>query len=88
MEGYIFQAKRWVTNVGSTPIQRHHSMMQQTPEEIHHAICITTSDYTKHGIQEARNTGVKIVGGIDLIKRIDNVFPGMYYKGLMNIDIN
>ena len=88
MEGYIFQAKRWVSNVGSTPIQRLHSMMQQTPEEIHHAICITTSDYTKHGIQEARNTGVKIVGGIDLIKRIDNVFPGMYYHGLLNFDNN
>jgi hypothetical protein len=62
-------------------------MMMQYQSEIHHAICITTSDYTRHGVLEAESTGVQIINGEQLMTRLDNVFPGKYYHGLLNFDV-
>lgn len=88
LEGYIFQAKRWIGNVGGEPIQRLHSMMVQYSAEIQHAICITTSDYTEHGKREAKSTGVEIVNGEELIERLNTAFPGKYYHGLLDFHNN
>ncbi|ETA80562.1 restriction endonuclease [Youngiibacter fragilis] len=88
LEGYIFQSKRWIGNVGGEPIQRLHSMMMQYSSEIQHAICITTSDYTEHGKREAKSTGVEIINGEDLIERLNISFPGKYYHGLLDFQKN
>ena len=88
LEGYIFQSKRWIGNVGGEPIQRLHSMMMQYSSEIQHAICITTSDYTEHGKRESKSTGVEIVNGEDLIERLNVAFPGKYYHGLLDFQKN
>lgn len=86
IEGYIFQAKRWIADVGGRPIQRLHSMMMQYPDEIHHAECITTSNYTTPGKNEAKSTGVKTTNGLELMERLNNKFPGKYYHGLLDFE--
>ena len=43
-EGYIIQCKRWIGNVGGTPIQRLHSMMVQMSPVINHAIVLLLLD--------------------------------------------
>lgn len=87
LETYIFQAKRWVANVGSTPIQRLHSRKCQFSNEIDHAICITTSDYTKDGKDVAKGTGVITVNGKEILDRLNNAFPGKYKHTLLNFNI-
>lgn len=87
VETYIFQAKRWVANVGSTPIQRLHSMKTQFSTEIDHAVCITTSDYTKEGKDVANGTGVEIVNGKQLLIRLNSSFPGKYCHNLLSFNI-
>lgn len=87
LETYIFQAKRWVANVGSTPIQRLHSRKCQFSNEIDHAVCITTSDYTKDGKDVAKGTGVITVNGKEILDRLNNAFPGEYKHTLLNFNI-
>ncbi|WP_066675467.1 restriction endonuclease [Clostridium septicum] len=87
LEGYIFQAKRWVGDVGGTPIQRLHSMWMQYPDEIQHAICITTSDYTPQGKKEAISTKVQTINGHELIKKLNALFPGKYYHSLLDFSL-
>lgn len=84
VETYIFQAKRWISNVGGQPIQRLHSMKMQYPNDIQHAECITTSDFTRLGINEAKSTGIKLTNGNDLMIRLNKAFPGKYYHSLLN----
>lgn len=86
VEGYIFQAKRWISDVGGTPIQRLHSIWMQYPNEIAHAVCITTSDYTPQGKNEAISTNVITINGSDLMDKLNHYFPGEYYHSL--IDFN
>lgn len=83
-EGYIFQSKRWISNVGGEPIQRLHSIWMQYPSEIQHAICITTSDYTKQGVKESESTKVKLINGEQLIKELNVYFPNKYTHTLLN----
>lgn len=86
VEGYIFQCKRWIADVGSEPIQRLHSMMIQMNEIVKHAICITTSNYTSHGKEEALNTGVTTVNGRELIERLNAAFPAEYYHAALDFN--
>lgn len=87
VEGYIFQAKRWISNVGGEPIQRLHSMWMQYPGEINHAICITTSDYTEQGKREAISTKVQTINGHELMEKLNSKFPGKYYHGLLDFKL-
>ena len=87
IKGFIFQCKRWIGNVGGTPIQRLHSMKIQMQPSFSEAVCITTSNYTAHAISEAKNTGVQIINGYDLMKLINDVFPGEYYHGALDLTI-
>ena len=81
-EGYIIQCKRWIGNVGGTPIQRLHSMMITMSPRISHAICITTSNYTKDAEIESKETGVKIINGYSLMDDLNKYFPGEYYHAI------
>ena len=83
--GYIIQCKRWIGNVGGTPIQRLHSMMIQMAPVINHAICVTTSNYTNDAVRESRNTNVELVNGRELIEELNRVFPGKYYHAALEI---
>ena len=42
---YIFQCKRWASNVGSDPIQRLYA--ERIRRGLDYAVCVTTSGYTK-----------------------------------------
>lgn len=84
-EGYIIQCKRWIGNVGGTPIQRLHSMMVQMSPVISHAICVTTSNYTNDAIREASNTGVELINGSQLMTELSTIFPNQYYHGALQI---
>lgn len=82
-EKYIIQCKRWLGNVGSTPIQRLHSM--KTVENIDHAICVTTANYTSEGQQVAHSTGVQLINGTDLMNELNQYFPGKYYHAALQL---
>lgn len=83
IEKYIIQCKRWLGNVGSTPIQRLHSM--KTIENIDHAICVTTANYTSEGQQVAHTTGVQLINGSDLMDELNQYFPGKYYHAALQL---
>lgn len=78
-ETYLFQCKRWISNVGSTPIQRLHSM--RIIRNVEHAACITTSHYTKDAMLIADKTDVKLINGNDVILKLNKAFPNKYYNG-------
>ena len=84
-EGYIIQCKRWIGNVGGTPIQRLHSMMVQMNPVIGHAICVTTSGYTSDAIRESNSTQVKLINGRQLMDALNQYFPNQYYHGALDI---
>lgn len=84
-EGYIIQCKRWIGNVGGTPIQRLHSMMIQMAPVISHAICVTTSGYTPDAKREAQSTNVKLINGNNLMDELNQYFPGEYYHAALDI---
>lgn len=77
---YIFQCKRWASNVGSDPIQRLYA--EKMRRGLDYAICITTSGYTKDGKKVAIDLDVEIVDGNQLMKRLNRYFPGEYYNGI------
>lgn len=78
---YIFQCKRWASNVGSDPIQRLYAERER--RGLDHAVCITTSDYTKDGKMVAVDLNIEMVDGSALMKRLNRYFPGKYYNGIM-----
>lgn len=78
---YLFQCKRWVANVGSEPIQRLHS--EKIRRSFDNAVCITTSDYTRDGIKVARDTGIHIINGQEIMQKLNETFPGKYYNGIL-----
>lgn len=80
---YIFQCKRWVSNVGSDPIQRLYA--EKMRRGLDYAICVTTSGYTKDGKKVAIDLDVEIVDGNQLMKRLNRYFPGVYYNGIQEI---
>lgn len=78
---YIFQCKRWASNVGSDPIQRLYAERER--RGLDYAVCITTSDYTKDGKMVAVDLNIEMVDGSALMKRLNRYFPGKYYNGIM-----
>lgn len=77
----IFQCKRWIANVDSTPIQRLHSMMQLDTRTIKRAICITTSGYTREAIEVANLTHVELIDGRKLLQILRDKFGNRFYHG-------
>ncbi len=82
----FFQCKRWMANVDSTPIQRLHSMKIVYGPDISRAVCITTSNYTNEAKLIASQTNVELVNGIDIMKKLEQFFPGKYYHGAIQIN--
>lgn len=80
---YIFQCKRWASNVGSDPIQRLYA--ERMRRGLDYAVCVTTSGYTKDGKKVAIDLEVEIVDGNQLMKRLNRYFPGEYYNGIQEI---
>lgn len=79
----LFQCKRWVANVDSTPIQRLHSMKTMYGDEISRAVCITTSNYTKEAKIIANSTNVELIDGSTVLTMLEKHFPGEYYHALL-----
>lgn len=80
---YIFQCKRWASNVGSDPIQRLYA--ERMRRGLDYAICVTTSGYTRDGKKVAFDLEVETVDGNQLMQRLDKYFPGEYYNGIQDI---
>ncbi|KNY30475.1 restriction endonuclease [Pseudobacteroides cellulosolvens] len=80
---YIFQCKRWASNVGSDPIQRLYAERER--RGLDYAVCVTTSGYTKDGKMVAEDLNVEMVDGTALMKRLNKHFPGEYYNGIIDI---
>lgn len=80
---YIFQCKRWASNVGSDPIQR--LFAERMRRGFDYAICVTTSGYTKDGKKVASDLAVETVDGNQLMQRLNKYFPGEYYNGIQDI---
>lgn len=83
MQKVIFQCKRWIGNVGSTPIQRLHSMMVIDSKEIKRAVCITTSSYTRDARKAAQATGVELIDGQQLLSLLQKQYGKKYYHGAL-----
>lgn len=77
---YIFQCKRWASNVGSDPIQR--LFAERMRRRLDYAVCVTTAGYTKDGKKVAEDLEVEIIDGNQLMQRLDRYFPGQYYNGI------
>lgn len=82
LEHYIFQCKRWVSNVGCDPLQRLYAERER--RHLDFAVCITTSGYTKAGEKMANDLEVDIVDGIQLMRRLNKHFVGEYYNGIQD----
>lgn len=80
---YIFQCKRWASNVGSDPIQRLYA--ERMRRGLDYAVCVTTSGYTKDGKKVAFDLEVEIVDGHQLMQRLNKYFSGEYYNGIQDI---
>lgn len=80
---YIFQCKRWASNVGSDPIQRLYA--ERMRRGLDYAVCVTTSSYTKDGKKVAMDLEVEIVDGNQLMQQLNRYFPGEYYNGIQEL---
>lgn len=80
---YIFQCKRWASNVGSDPIQRLYA--ERMRRGLDYAVCVTTSSYTKDGKKVAMDLEVEIADGKQLMQRLNRYFPGEYYNGIQEV---
>lgn len=80
---YIFQCKRWASNVGSDPIQRLYA--ERMRRGLDYAVCVTTSGYTRDGKKVAFDLHVETVDGNQLMQRLNKYFPGEYYNGIQDI---
>lgn len=80
VEHYIFQCKRWAANVGSDPIQRLYA--ERMRRGLDHAVCVTTSGYTRDGKRVASDLDVDIINGTQLMQKLNLYFPGQYYNGI------
>lgn len=80
---YLFQCKRWASNVGSDPIQRLYA--ERMRRGFDHAICVTTSGYTKDGKKVAVDLNVETVDGKQLMERLNKYFEGEFYNGIQEM---
>jgi hypothetical protein len=77
-EMWLIQCKRWVSNVDATPIQRLVSERERLGAN--KIACITTSGYSKDAEKIAQLQDVQLIGGEELLRRLDTYFPGKYYN--------
>lgn len=82
LEKTFFQCKRWISNVGSLPIQRLYA--EKDLHKVDHAVCVTTSGYTPDGKQAAEDYGVVHWDGKDVLNLLNKHYPGKYYNRALN----
>lgn len=83
IERHIFQCKRWISNVGSEPIQR--LFAEKSYHNLDKAFCITTSDYTPEGKNALERFKVEGWNGWDVQKELNKHFPGQYFNRSLNL---
>jgi len=81
---FIFQCKRWASNVGAHPMQRLDS--ERSRRNVDYAICVTTSDFTDDGVLVSRDRDIKMWNGTYVIQELERRFPGEYYHGGLSIE--
>ncbi len=77
---YLFQCKRWVTNVGSGPMQRLVAERARRKADV--AICVTTSDFTNDGRLISRDQDIIMWNGEYITRELNLYFPNKYYNGM------
>lgn len=83
-ERHIFQCKRWISNVGSQPIQR--LFAEREYHKYDRALCVTTSDFTQEGDDALKRFEVEGWTGLDVQKKLNKYFPDQYYNTTLNIE--
>lgn len=83
MSKIIFQCKRWITNVGSEPMQR--LFAERKLHNFNKAVCVTTSNFTKEGKRAAGDFDIELWDGFKVINLLDKHFPGQYYNRALDI---
>ena len=79
---YLFQCKRWVSDVGSEPMQRLVSERARRNADV--AICVTTSGYTPDGLKISQEQEVGAWDGKTVIEKLELHFPNMYYNSILD----
>lgn len=77
---YLFQCKRWASNVGSEPMQRLVAERSRRNADV--AICVTTSDFTKDGELISKDQGIGMWNGEFIIRELNFYFPNEYYNAV------
>lgn len=80
-ELYLFQCKRWVSNVGSEPMQRLVAERNRRGADI--AICVTTSGYTRDGLTISREQDIGAWDGQQVMDKLNLHFPNQYYNSIL-----
>lgn len=83
VEKHIFQCKRWISNVGSEPIQR--LFAEQSYHSYDKSICVTSSDFTSEGKNALKRFNVIGWDGWKVQELLNKYFPGKYYNRALNI---
>lgn len=78
---YLFQCKRWVSNVGSEPLQRLVSERSRRKADV--AICITTSDFTTDGIMISESQEIEAWNGQLVMDKLNLFFPDQFYNSIL-----
>ncbi|MCQ9359269.1 restriction endonuclease [Corynebacterium sp. 70RC1] len=69
----VVQCKRYLNKVSADPIQRLHSFA--ITRNAGRKIVITTADFTKDAIDEAKRTGTDLIDGQDLQELVGKFLP-------------
>lgn len=83
IERHIFQCKRWISNVGSEPIQRLYA--ERSYHSYNKAICVTSSDFTSEGKNALERFNVDGWNGWKVQELLNKYFPGKYYNRALDI---
>lgn len=78
---YLFQCKRWVSNVGSEPMQR--LVSERSRRDADFAICITTSDFTTDGLMISESQNIDAWNGQTVMDKLNLFFPDQYYNSIL-----
>lgn len=80
-ELYLFQCKRWVSNVGSEPMQRLVAERDRRNADV--AICVTTSGYTMDGMTISQDQDIGAWDGQLVMDKLNLYFPDQYYNSIL-----
>lgn len=83
VERHIFQCKRWISNVGSEPIQR--LFAEQSYHSYDKAVCITSSDFTSEGKNALERFNVVGWNGWKVQELLNKYFPSKYYNRALEV---